>query len=287
MLKQFGKLRSLVLKIADQQEISDGEHESGYAEQKPFLSIDKLSIHLCAVSIVSCSRVVREVLHSWAHVKHLLIDSKFIFVDEFFKMHELPADLRLEEFRIKDSLLARREAPAREDFDLAIKPTMTLSFSTWISPINLQNMKSLQLDCHVQLQQGDFAAIVASTPLLQNFRGLGEDCPYFGIAGLSLKDLPAISGWRRLRSCKLAVDVDEEAICAPINTCGGKLCLACLSWSSQRKFVQLHDSDFVPRLANEWRAKLNMLEDLDVVCRVIHAGKYVTRFEIESFLLGF
>ena len=56
------------------------------------------------------------------------------------------------------------------------------------------------------------------------------------------------------------------------------------AWSPQRKFVQLQDSDFVPRLANEWRAKLNMLEDLDVVCRVIRDGKYITRLEIEALM---
>ena len=80
-----------------------------------------------------------------------------------------------------------------------------------------------------------------------------------GLAGLRPTDLLAICCWKRLRSCYLILDVPAEDL---------------VSSPSLRKFVQLKDADFMPRLVNQWKADLHQLQLVDVSCRVVVDGNY-------------
>ena len=49
------------------------------------------------------------------------------------------------------------------------------------------------------------------------------------------------------------------------------------------KFVQLNDSTLLPRLVQQWKELLNLLELMDVHCRVVKDGKY-TPGDLDRYL---
>ena len=76
-------------------------------------------------------------------------------------------------------------------------------------------------------------------------------------------DLDAIRGWKRLRTCRLYLDVTEEDLASPPPR-------------NVRIFAQLKNSDLVPSLVNLWKKELNVLEEMQVSCRVVEEDDYRT-----------
>lgn len=166
----------------------------------------------------------------------------------------------LEEIRVWFTPIWSRDSDGPDELPRTVIPRAAL-----IAQDNLLQLKELSLHCYVRLDPLDFATLVQRTPQLEHFR---SDLDLVNIrhnsclSGLRPNDMPLIGRWRRLRTCRLTLDVREANLISP---------------PSKNKFVKLSDPDFVPNVVNRWKVELKMLELMDVSCHLIVDDKYTFR----------
>ena len=258
MLEHFDKLKSLSVKFEPK------VAEKGIAVEPAVVlrSLDSLQLEIRVDSSGYYDyKLVEEILSSWlnvtslsfhitGHSQALEIASKKFFGPRFPLKKSIPESWRLEEFKL-------RFASSWSRSDLIV-PRKVIPRTAWLTKEALQNLKVLTLNCYARLKTDSFTTIVFSTPHLEHFKS--DHC----LGGLRPTDLLAVSSWKRLRTCHLRLDLQEEDLASPPST---------------RKFVQLKIPGFVPHLVKDWREKLDCLELMEVDCRVVIKDKYMARDE--------
>ena len=278
MLKFFKSLKTLVLSFEIENQSYGSSfvptgNESAFVHDPEMLQpLDSLSFEICFNDASAGDlRLMKEILSSWPRIRRLSFDVTVFYTHaeflhtvsgEFFgtqllSKNSTPAIQLLEEFRV--SFNPQRDV---EDPDLTepddVPPT-GIPCAALLPQDYLLNLKVLTLDCYVWIDSASFASIVQSTPQLEQFRSYSDPGRSSCLGGLRPTDLLAICYWKRLRICRLILDVNEGDLSSP---------------PSERKFIKLNQPEFVPRLVNRWKEELKLLELMDVSCRVIIDDKY-------------
>lgn len=176
------------------------------------------------------------------------------FGTQFIREESVAAFEQLEELKINfDPIDAvRRGLPLPP-------PPARIPCAAWVAPVTLENLKVLTLTCYARLNSTCFAALVDSTPQLEQFWSSPLLC------GLRPADLSFVRFWKQIRTCRLTLDVSDEDLASP---------------PLNGKFVQLCDGGFLPRLVKKWKAELKMLELVDISCRGAKDGEYYTLYPL-------
>ena len=250
--------------------------------------IDSLTFKICFVlTSAGDFGLLQEIASSWPGIRRLSIEmdvlyrnaeileavsSKF-YGTQLLRNNSVPERQRLEEFHVTFTPDRWDDDDNDDDADddddpHHVLPKAELSWSAWIALGSLLNLKALTLNCYVRLNSITFASLVRSTPQLEHFKSFHGDVsqrfpsPWLGLGGLFPSDLLAVGSWKRLRTCYLTLDIPEKDLASPP------------LW---RKFAVLKETDFMPSLVERWKADLNLLELVDVSCRVVVNDKYSQR----------
>ena len=269
MLPYFEMLKSLTLMFNGPHDesspaIADCEYAGAYPPEKMLPSLDSLTIDITFhETSLGDLALVEEIVSSWPRVKRLSFDvsvfydvevletaSAEFFGTRFIREESVAAFEQLEELIINfDPIDGVPEGV----------PPAVIPCAAWVAPVTLKNLKVLTLTCYTRLNSISFAALVDSTPQLEQFKS-----SYY-LCGLRPADLFVVRFWKRLRTFHLTLDVSDDDLASP---------------PMRGKFVQLCDGAFLPRLVKKWKEELKMLQLVDVSCRVAKDGEYHTLYPL-------